>query len=145
MLFAHVAVLRLDGLPELGIAIHLALLEAGRWEDVRAGEHRLPAQRPNSGPLEHPVFPLDLFRLLPPDGGPQQMSARGGIRSVDVPGCLQQATLVVPRHLREESPVGNDRFEQLDRGTEPVEKRGIRVLDRESEVCCWHGPKSNYS
>jgi hypothetical protein len=40
---ADVAVLRLDRLPELGIAGHFALLEPGRREDIRAGVDRLAA------------------------------------------------------------------------------------------------------
>jgi hypothetical protein len=142
VLLAHVAVLRLDWLPEVRIAIHLALLEAGRWEDVRAGEHCLPAQRPDSRPVERLVLPPHLLRFAAADAGSHQLPAGHRVGSVYVTGRLQQPLALIGGHLGQEAPVGDDRFQQLGGGAEPVEECGVRALVRRHEVCCRHGAKS---
>ena len=130
LLLADVAVLRLERLTEVGIALDLPLLEAGRREDVRAREHRLPAQRADAGLVEHLILPHRLFDFAAADAGSHQAPAGEGVGRVDVAGRLQEATLVVRRHVREESAVGDDRFEQVGRGAETIQ---------EVSVGCRHG------
>ena len=146
-LLADVAVLRLDRLPELWI-VDLPLLERGRREDVRAGVHRLPAQGPDAGPVQHAILLLDLLRLPPPAAGPHQLAAGDGIGGVHMPRGLYQPALVVGRYVREGSAVRDDRFQQLSRGTNPVEEAGVAsfvggTVDG-AEVGLWHGAKFNW-
>src|SRR5438093_8526461 len=84
-----------------------------------------------------------MLSLAPAGAGSHQLTAGHGIGSVYLAGRLQQSLPVVRGYLREEAAVRNDRFEQLGRGAEPLEERGVRALVQPREVGFWHGAKLN--
>ncbi len=135
--------LRFDDLAVVRIGFDLTLREPGRRKYVGRVEHRLPPQGPDAGPVEHAILLLDLLGLAPPGAGSHQLAAGPGIGGVDVAGGLSQTPLVVGRDVREESPVRDDRLEQLGCGTDLFEEGGLVSLVRSPDIGLWHGAKSN--
>ena len=112
-LLADVAVLRLDDLAELGIVVHVGLLELGGREDVRRREHRLLAQHADPGLCEHALVALELRRLLLPLHRLAPLSPGDEVGIEDVPGGREQPGPFLLRQGREQAAVANDRFQQL--------------------------------
>src|SRR4051812_28080361 len=113
LLLADVTVLRFKRLPEVKVGVDRVLLELGGREDVRAGEYRLAAQGAYSGAVESLLLLSGLFRLSLSNGGSHQPATRLCVRGIHVTRCLEQTTLILGRHLRQEPAIGNDRVEQL--------------------------------
>jgi hypothetical protein len=130
VLLADVAVLRRGRLPELRLALHLDLLEAGRRKDVRRrvdgllaqkadpglGEQRLVASQPGLLPLA----PDDLVETAPLDD----------VRVVDVPGRCEQPCSLLERQRLEQAPVADDRLERLGRSPQSLEGVVVRWRKR---------------
>ena len=112
-LLADVAVLRLDDLAELGIVVHLRLLELRRWKDVRRREDRLLAQHPDPGLREHALVALELRGLLLPLHRLAPLAPGDEIGIEDVPGRGKQPGPFLFRQRREQAAVANDRLQQL--------------------------------
>ena len=113
VLLADVAVLRLDHLAELGIVVHVGLLELRRREDVRRREHRLLAQHPDPGLREHALVALELRRLLLALHRLAPLAPGDEVGIEDVPGRREQPGPLLLRQRREQAAVANDRLQQL--------------------------------
>ena len=116
--------LRLDGFAEVGVAIAVALLEAGRRKDVGGGEDRLPAQRPDAGLVEHLVLAPHPFGFSATHARAHELSPGNGIRGVDMAGGLKQASLVVGRDLGQQPSIGDDGLEELRGNSKAIDEFG---------------------
>ena len=124
-LLADVAVLLLEHLAELGV-VDVGVLEAGRREDVRRGEHRPLAQHADPGLGEHRLVDLPLRRLvLTPErlGRPAPL---GDVRVEHRARGREEASPLLHREAPQEAAVTNDRLERLDRRSQRI--RGAVVV-----------------
>ena len=120
VLLADVAVPRRDRLTEVGVVLHLALLEADRRKDVGRRELGLPAQLANAGHREDVLFALHAGRLALSFDGLQELPASQHVRPGHLPGRREQACAIGLDDPNQQRPVGGDGFEQFGRGPHTV-------------------------
>jgi hypothetical protein len=86
-------------------------------------EHRLASQRTDAGLVERLLITAHAGGLALPRGDLRPAATLDPIRAVDERYGLQQPLPFFVRHPREHTAVGRDRFEQLDRLAQPLERR----------------------
>ena len=119
VLLAHVAMLWLDDLAEVGV-VELLLLElAGRGE-VRRREHGPLAQHANPRLRENGLVDLATLCLLLPAHALARTPARGRVGIEDVAGSGEQPRSLLDGQPLEQAPVLHDRIEELRRRPQPL-------------------------
>ena len=126
VLLAHVAVLRRDRLPELGIVLHVALLEPGWREHVRRRVDRLVAQEADAGLGEHRLVATQPGSLLLAPHDLVESPPLDDVGIVDVPGRGEQPSPFLQGQRLEQAPVADDRFEHVGRGLQAVDDVDLR-------------------
>ena len=109
---ADVTVLFIDGLPVHRIG-DVTLLETHGRIDVRCGEHRLVAQRPDSGVGQNLVVALQSFGAATPLERLRPDATLLGVGTEHVAGRVEEILLLLSGQCREELSVGTDLAQEL--------------------------------
>ena len=122
---ADVAVLLLACLPRRVRGVHVLRSEnvgRNRWKDIGRGEHRLPAQGPDTGAVAVGFLFPDALGFPLARGGADELPATHRVGRVHVARRLEKAAAVFGRDVGQDGAVGDDLLEHGDSGPKLGEK-----------------------
>ncbi len=122
---ADVTVLFIDGLPIHRIG-DVTLLETHGRIDVRCGEHRLIAQRPDSGVGENLVVALQSFGAATPLERLRPDATLLGVGAEHVAGRVEEILLLPGRQRCQELSIGTNLAEELG-GAQQIGAESITI------------------
>ena len=118
MLLADVAMLRLDGLANLGVVFDFVDLGLRRRQWIGSREHRTPAQFPDAGLVQNGLFPLHLLLLVLADAGFDESALLFRVRLENLACRLPQPRVFLRRQARHQGAIGGRLLQGLEGGAQ---------------------------
>jgi len=142
-LLADVAMLRFDGLADLGLVViagavgAVFLHETFRRKNIRRGEHGAPAQFANAGLMQHRLFLRDLRRIAFARLRLALAPPLRWIGVVEMPDRRMEPLAILGRQAIEQRMIGSDAFEQRGGVADFVCERVFFVVQRGWHCSPW--------